>query len=66
MRHPIPAPRCQCCGSEMVPRSRLKPKHPRSFACQNWHCRDFDKPITRLRSDVALEALRETIAEYNK
>jgi ssDNA-binding Zn-finger/Zn-ribbon topoisomerase 1 len=38
----LPRLRCQVCGSELVQRSRT---NARVVACQNWHCRDFDKPV---------------------
>lgn len=37
-----PRIRCRCCGSDLEPRSRTK--HP-VLACQNWKCREFDKPV---------------------
>ncbi len=40
MYKPVPL-RCPCCGSELVKRSRTRLYR---LACQNWRCREFDKP----------------------
>lgn len=44
---------CQACGSELVPRSRL-PRGVDRVACQNWLCREFDKPVDPVRRMVEL------------
>lgn len=40
----FPALRCNSCGSELVPRSRL-PRSIRRLACQNQRCLRFDVAI---------------------
>lgn len=47
-----PRQRCRCCGSDLAPRSRLS-RHTQKLACQNYLCRDFDKPVDPTSPAVA-------------